>query len=101
MYWNSEDEVKYPDLVPSTMSINEKSKLAFSGTLTLNFHQDSAKYDREAVIAVYSKTEPSVKERPLNNGWTRNEIVLPLSSATYEFFLECAYQVKARLEGVK
>lgn len=100
MFWKPEETISYPDVVPSTMAINKKSKLAFSGKLTLNFHLNSARYLPEAVIAVYSRKYPEIHERPGNNNWARLEIPLPISASTRDFFLECARAVDAKLKGL-
>lgn len=83
------------------MTIDGTRKLAFSGKLVLDFHEGSYAYNDEAVLSVWSFKYPEIRERPGNDGYGRNEIVLPISSGTVEFFLNCAYEVKARLEGVK
>ena len=101
MWWDPADTVAYPDIVPSTMAINEKTKLAFKGHLTLNFHLGSRKYSPEAVLSIYSPVYPIVKERASNNNWARLELPLPVCAATREFFLECARAVDAKLKGIE
>ena len=100
MFWDPNETVTYPGEVPNTMAINEKTKLAFKGKLTLNFHLKSARYSPEAVLAVFSRKYPEIHERASNNNWARMELPLPISSATRDFFLSCAEAVDRKLKGI-
>ena len=87
--------------VPCTTTIDRMSKLSFTGSLVLDFHTNSYRYDNEAVLAVWSYSYPVVKARSSNRNFGRTEIVLPLSSEVRDFFLACACEIDAKLKGVK
>jgi len=93
--------LKLSKKVPCTTTIDRLSKLAFTGSLVLDFHKNSYRYDDEAVLAVWSYSYPVVKARSSNRNYGRTEIILPLSCEVREFFLACACEVDARLKGVK
>lgn len=95
------EAVKFSIPVPSTTTINDTSKLSMTGNLTLDFHTNSYRYDDEAVLTVWAYAYPWVEFRSKNGGFGRNEIVLPLSSETRDFFMQCAYEIDARLKGIK
>lgn len=98
---NFTEAVKLKHPVPSTMTIDYSTKLSLKGSLCLDFHRNSYRYNNEAVLSVWAHDYPVVKHRSKNSNWGRNEIVLPISVETRDFFLECAYEVDARLKGVK
>jgi len=72
-----------------------------TGNLTLDFHTNSYKFNDEAVLTVWAYAYPWVELRSKNGSFGRNEIVLPISSETRDFFMECAYEIDARLKGIK
>lgn len=100
MFWRPSEVVAYPFDVPSTMAINEKTKLAFKGKLTLNFHLNSSRYSPEAVLSVYSRDYPVIRERAENNNLARMELPLPISLVTKCFLLKSAVAVDAKLKGI-
>jgi len=100
MSWDPTETVTYPGILPCTMAIDRLWKLLHRGRLTLNFHRDSSRYSPESVLSVYSRDLPKREPRADNNNWNRMELPLPISSATRDFFLECARAVDARLKGL-
>lgn len=92
-----DEAVKLSVQVPVTMTISDSQKLAMNGNLTLDFHRNSYKYQDEAVLTVWHYSYPVVRSRPVNDGYGRNEIVLPISSEVRDFFLAAAFQIDARL----
>lgn len=96
------EAVKYSGcLIPSTMTINDDTKLTQNGNQTLDFHSNSYRYPNQAVLTNWAYHYPWVEFRAKNDGYGRTEIPFPINAETERFFMQCAYEVSARRKGVK
>ena len=104
LWYNSDETVTYPEKLNVTFPLiapDEDFKLTINGKVTLNTHHGSYAHKPEVVLSVYSPLAPKKSRRNGNGKWYRMELPFPISSATRDFFLECARKVDAKLKGIE
>jgi len=97
-----EEAVKYAGaLIPYTTAIDDHKKLSMTGNCTFDCHTNSNRFDNEAVLTIWSYSYPWVEFRAKNDGYGRNEIPFPINAESERFFMQCAYEISARRQGIK
>ena len=100
MWYDKDEEIKYPQRLNSTCSIDALWKhQIYQGRTAWNFHHNSDTYEPEIVLSNYNYVPPLKKRRWGDPEIFRTEHPLPICSETRDFLWEAGRRVDACLKG--